>query len=428
MNNYCTPIPARRISTNSRLELRVATDSAAILRAEIVTADGERRHAGQFSLKGGLELNKIYPTLSGAAGKIWLEISFWDMQNHLLEIQSLDYEIVKSDVVSTRLLEGCWVSIYNWSEEEARYFNPGLRKLTDEGWKQQIYSMHKIGVTTILIQNVFDSPHYAYQHSITASTYDGRAFYDSTLYPNRMPIAAVDPIEAILSAADECGMAVFPGVGLYAWFDFSPESLEWHKRVTRELYERYGHHASFYGWYISEEIWGALYYEYDPVPDEKYRDIQNFFREYKAFAHSLTPTKPVALAPNNIHMDWYREEWRGILENLDILIPFAFARSENNIPQIAEMCAGTGTHFWVDMEIFDFPIGEGLRPKTCEALIREIRCYDMLEQVYGYQYTGLLNEPGVRMDLGGADTEELYTAYASYVRRVREGASGGGCS
>ena len=68
MNNYCTPIPARRISTNSRLELRVATDSAAILRAEIVTADGERRHAGHFSLKGGVELPKIYPTVSGAGG------------------------------------------------------------------------------------------------------------------------------------------------------------------------------------------------------------------------------------------------------------------------------------------------------------------------------------------------------------------------
>ena len=418
MNNYFTPIPARRISANSQLELRVATDSAAMLRIEGITTDGERMHVGQFLLKGALEPNKVYPDLSGEIGKIQLELYFCDTQGHLLEIQTLDYEIVSSAVASTCLLDGCWVSIYNWSEDEARYFNPGLRKLTDEGWKQQVYSMHKIGITTILIQNVFDSPHYAYQHGMTITTYDGRAFYDSALYPNRMPIAAMDPIEAILSAADECGMAVFPGVGLYAWFDFSPESLKWHKRVTQELYERYGHHASFYGWYISEEIWGALYYEYDPVPDEKYRDIQNFFQEYKAFVHKLTPTKPVALAPNNIHMDWYREEWRGVLKNLDILIPFAFARSDNNIPQIAEMCAETGTHFWVDMEIFTYPIGEGLRPKDCEALIREIRCYDMLEQIYGYQYTGLLNEPGCRMGLGGTDTEELYTAYAAYVQQV----------
>lgn len=61
----------------------------------------------------------------------------------------------------------------------------------------------------------------------------------------------------------------------------------------------------------------------------------------------------------------------------------------------------------------------GCGRKAALALIREIHCYDVLEQVYGYQYTGLLNEPGHRMGLGNEDTEELYTAYAAYVRSVR---------
>lgn len=59
------------------------------------------------------------------------------------------YEVVKSAVASTCLLDGCWVSIYHWSDDEARHFNPGLRCMTDEGWKQQVYSMHKIGITSI---------------------------------------------------------------------------------------------------------------------------------------------------------------------------------------------------------------------------------------------------------------------------------------
>ena len=225
-----------------------------------------------------------------------------------------------------------------------------------------------------------------------------------------------DPLEAILSAADECGMAVFPGVGMYAWFDFSPESLIWPKRVATELIERYGHHHSFYGFYISEEIMGALYYGYPPVPDEKYKDIQNFFKEFSAFAHQLAPTKPVALAPNNIDMHLYQDEWKGIMQNLDILIPFAFARSENNIPQIAEMCKKWDVHFWVDMEIFQFPFDEGaLVPKDFPALLKEIHDYDMLEQVYGYQYTGMLNEPGKNdKHLGGPATEELYEEFYKY--------------
>ena len=165
---------------------------------------------------------------------------------------------------------------------------------------------------------------------------------------------------------------------------------------------------------------GALYYGYDPVPDEKHVEIAQFFREFRAFVQALTPTKPVALAPNNIHMDWYRNEWREILSSVDILIPFAFARSENNISEIAQMCAETGTHFWVDMEIFRYPFDEGLRPKSFEALLKEIRNYDMLEQIYGYQYTGLLNEPGKRMGLGMPETEEVYTQYQCYARQITE--------
>jgi len=417
-NNYCTPIPARRVSTNGRLELWLAAREAQSVRIKAVLQDGSQVVCSESVLKNNLELNKIYPDMKGISGRILLKIDFMKEDGTVLETLEQPYEIVKSNVHSSRLIDGCWVSIHHWSEDEARHFNPALKVMTEQDWKQQVYSMHKIGINSILIQNVFDSSHYAYQHEMTADCYEGKAFYDSSVYPERFPIMADDPIEAILTAADECNMAVFPGVGLYAWFEFSQQSLEWHKRVTVELNERYGHHKSFYGWYISEEIHGALYYDYERVPNEKYKDVVEFFREYKAFVHELTPTKPVALAPNNIHMHIYKDQWSEVLEYLDIMIPFAFARSENNIPQIIEMCRESDTHFWVDMEIFAFPFDNGLAPKTCEELIKEIYCYDMLEQIYGYQYTGLMNEPGFRMGLGRDDTEELYTEYSKYYKSV----------
>ncbi len=416
-SNFVTPVPARRISTNARLELRIAARTAEKIQVEAVFPE-RTTDMGTFAIRPGLQLNKIYPVTDGLVGKFRLKVRFLGPDGSEQDAQDVAYEIVRSDVHSTCLLDGCWTSIYHWSEDEARYFNKGLKVLTDEGWKQQVYSMHRIGVTSVLIQNVFDSRRYVNQHEMTADTFDGKAFYPSKLFPTRYELAASDPVEAILTAADECDMVVFPGVGLYAWFDFSPESLKWHIEVTRELYERYGHHKSFYGWYISEEIMGALYHGYPPVPDEKYKDIVRFFEEYSRFVHELTPTKPVALAPNNIDFHLHAEEWGQILPNLDILIPFAFARSENNIPQIAELCRKYGTHFWVDMEIFDFPFDNGLAPKSCEKLIKEIHCYDMLEQVYGYQFTGLMNEPGHRMGLGREDTEELYTEYERYYQSV----------
>ena len=420
MNVYaCTPIPARRVSKNGKVELRVTTEAASFVRISVDYQDGTILPLGVFPLAKDTVCQKIYPDLQGVLGRFLFVVEFLSETEEVLYTWRQAYEIIDSPVHSTRTMDGCFVTLYHWSELEGAYYNEGLAKLTDEQWKEQVYAMHEIGVTGILIQNVFDCNEYVHQHDMTADTYRGRAFYDSKLYAPRMPIAAKDPIEAILTAADECDMVVFPGVGMYAWFDFSPQSLEWHKRVSDELLERYGHHKSFYAMYISEEIMGALYYGYDPVPDEKYKDIQNFFKEYKAYLQEKRPTMPVALAPNNIRMHCYQDEWSGILENLDIMIPFAFARSENNVAEIAEMCEKTGTHFWVDMEIFDFPFDEGrLRPKTIDMLKKEIRQYDALEQIYGYQFTGLMNPPGKRYGMGLEETEVLYAAYQDYVRGI----------
>lgn len=420
MNQYfCTPVPSGRISINGKLELRIAGDDVAYVHINVFQNYAVIRDCGNFDVAGNRAETKLYPDLKGIIGQIVIEIRYYDTQGIQKKALNIPYEIVSSDVHSTCLLDGCWVTLYHWSEAEGRYFNAGLKKLTDDDWRQVVRSMHKIGITSILIQNVFDSEYYAYQHQMTADHYAGKAFYPSKIYPERMDIAASDPIEAILSEADQCNMAVFPGVGLYAWFDFSPESLEWHKRVTQELFDRYGHHPSLYGWYISEEMMGDLYYTYDPVPDEKYQDIIDFFAEYKKFVSRLTPTKPVAMAPDNVRMQCYRKQWLPILKNIDILIPFAFARTENNVAEIAKLTAETGTHFWVDMEIFANPFDDGLVPKTYEDLIKEIHQYDVLEQVYGYQYTGLLNEPGYRKNVGEERTEELYVKYLDYQQKVR---------
>ena len=418
---FFTPIPPRRISSNGQVEFRLASDGCKKVRISALMEDGMKTEAGVFDLKPGLEPVSAVLSPEGITGMFQWELSFEDAEGNPVRTFLQPYEVVPSEVHSTQLLDGCWISIRHWSETESACFRKGLSEMTDEDWKEHVYSMHRLGITTVLIQNTFDSTHYVHQHDMTADTYDGVAFYDSRWAPRMPGMKEKDPLEAILSAADECGMAVFPGVGLYAWFDFSPASLVWHKRVASELFERYGHHPSFYGFYVSEEIMGALYYGYAPVPDEKYRDIQNFFRDFSDYCHKLAPTKPVALAPNNIDMHLYRDEWKGILDHLDILIPFAFARSENNIPQITEMCRASGVHFWVDMEIFRFPFVNGaLVPKDYEGLLKEIRDYDMLEQIFGYQYTGLLNEPGKnRRNLGGKETETLYEAFYEYQRKRR---------
>lgn len=414
-----TIIPGFRVSRYTRPEVRIHSQEKLKLLVEIFKRK-EKILELIYELKEGS--NKIFLNFSDLYGKIELRFNFYRSYDELVFSKSYDYEIINSGCKSTTLIDGCWISIYHWSEEEGRWFNEDLKKLKDDDWKQIVYDMNEVGIKGIIIQNVFYCNEYAGQHNMILENYRGLAFYPSKVYPKRFPITAQDPIEAILSTADKLGMNVFLGVGLFAWFDFSKESLEWHKIITKELWELYGNHSSLYGWYISEEMFGSLYYEYPYVNPEDYRNIVFFFKEYKDFIKTLTPTKPIAFAPNNIRFHEFLKEWEEILKNVDILIPFGFARDpENlNINKIAELCEKTGTHFWVDMEMFAWPIDNGLIPKTPEELVKEIRMYDDIEQIYGYQYIGMMNSLDFRYSLGGEKTRLLYREYQKYYKSIIE--------
>ena len=418
MNQACmfSVLPAVRISDRGRPEFRLYGPAAD--RVEIaVRRSGRICRTFSYALEPG-RLRAVFPGLEGIVGSLEFVLSFYG-EGRLLEQHRYPYEIIASGTPSTQLLDGCWISIYHWSESEARWFNGALKQMKDEDFGQHIRDMAAVGIRGVIIQNLFDSAHYVARHSMTVDTYDGRAYYPSALYPGRMPIAAVDPVEAVLAAADECGTHVFLGIGMFAWFDFSPESLEWHKRVAQEVFERYGHHPSFYGWYVSEEIGGDLYTSLIEVPPVHSGYVAPFFREFAAYVHRLAPTKPIAFAPNNINFEAAEARWKEILPYIDVLLPFAFARDleHMNVDAIKRICTECGTHMWVDMEIFSMPLDNGLVPKSMEALEREIRLYDAVEQVYGYQFTGLLTPPECPFDLGGDAARRLYRDYAEFFRR-----------
>lgn len=416
-----TLIPPHRASTHTPIEVRLWCPGARACRWSVLR-NGLPIECAEIALNGERPFRSVRERIR-EAGDLEFVFEFLDDHSTTLGTDRFAYEVVATGVRSTRRIDGCWVSILHWSEEEARHFNADLKRLAHDDWKDQVRSMGEAGIKTVLIQNVFDSAAYAGRHEMSVDDYRGTPLYPSELYPNRYPLASEDPILAILEAADECGMTVFLGVGLFAWFDFSSDSLAWHKRVTRELYDRYGGHPSLYGWYISEEMFGSLYDEWDDLPNEAYRSIVGFFREYSAFVRELGPTKPVALAPNNIRFHEFAREWGEILANVDILIPFAFARDpENmNIRQIQEICDRSGTHFWVDMEMFAFPLDDGLKPKTIDQLLAEIRTYDDVEQIFGYQFTGIMNFPASPHDLGGDAAKRLYSDYLAHLSTATAG-------
>ncbi|MGO9088289.1 MAG: DUF4434 domain-containing protein [Terriglobales bacterium] len=337
-----------------------------------------------------------------------------------------ELEVIASSIGSTRTVDGAWVGIAHWSNEEGRYWNSTIRKLTEDDWRDQIRGMHSLGMDTVVIQETFRNQEYYGRNNISTTGYKGLAYYPSELFPGRAQVTARDPLEAILSEADRLNMNVFLGVGMYAWFDFSAASLDWHKKVAAELWHRYGHHPSFYGWYVSEETYGSLIPDEGEQAKDRYRkEVIAFFAEFQAFCRRLAPEKPIMLAPNAHGMLKSQDVWPLVLKHLDIVCPFAFHRMpEGDITgeQSAEiwqsMCDKAGAHLWMDMEAFLFKEG-ALIPRPIGGLIQDLQRFPNFEKILCYQYPGIFNSPRTRVQPGGHPTVVLYQDYLGYRRHIR---------
>jgi hypothetical protein len=313
------------------------------------------------------------------------------------------------------------VDIYHHSEAEGVPFNKELGKMTDRDWRQLVRAMHKVDQNILVITMMFQNFTHRGQHRIETEGYQGKAYYPSQLFPGRMPIASPDALEAILSEADRLGMHVLPGVGTYAFFDFSPASLEWHKQVAAELWERYGHHPSFYGWYVSDEKDGGL------GTAEERREIVEFFRQFTPYVRGLAPDKPVMLAINSHRFRGAEAAYRQLLPNVDILCPFGFHRmpegdlaGEEAATLMQSLCDEAGTHLWMDLESFVFRNGQELHPRSIEGLISDLTRFGNFEKTLHYQFPGMMSSPRMSRQPGGPNSVKLYLDYQKYLRTVSE--------
>jgi hypothetical protein len=381
--------------------------TAAVLHQQkiIVGPESAKEIKFRWATKGKVGLHKII--LIGTSG------------NHTFR-RTAFIQVIASSIPSTKQIDGAFINFYHWSEEEGKFWNPAIKNLTDKQWGELIGGQHSLGMNIILVQELFRNQEYAGKHNIEKEGYKGRAFYPSKVFPSRMPIAANDPLEAVLLKADKDGMSVFIAVGLYAWFDFTNGSLEWHKKVAEELWKKYGHHPSFYGWYVSEEMDGGL-------GDEQARkDIVGFFKNFSAFVHQLTPGKPVMLATNSHNLRGAEDTYRKLLPYLDILCTFGFHRmpatdltGEQAADKLQVLCNEAGIHFWMDMEVFDFTPENALVPRSIKGLLSDLHRFPNFEKIICYQYPGLLNSPSMSVKPGGEHTVKLYVDYKKYLDSLR---------
>ncbi|MHA1872189.1 MAG: DUF4434 domain-containing protein [Promethearchaeota archaeon] len=333
------------------------------------------------------------------------------------------------------VINGTWVAFDHYNKRESKLWRKDLRKFEDDDWKKIVCDMASIGIEYIIIQESFVSSAHYQRHNMHKKGYKGRAFYPSKIYPKRAKIRAIDPINAILTEADNLNLKVFLGAGNYAWFDYTEYALDWVKNITKELWDRYKNHKSIYGWYVSSEIHGNMAPQFirrikDDAQKKKiidnYRsEVLFYFREFRKHIDQLSPDKKILLASNCHYVPQAIDFYPKLMKNIDILSPFGFNRMPKDdlsrdevIHLLHELCDPYGK-LWCDYELFLINYRGNLVPKPIDLVIEELKYLSKkFEKIMSYQFPGLLNAPDSRIKPGGKATVELFMAYSKYYHRL----------
>lgn len=410
-------LPPSPVTDKLKVDIRVGYQTSLATHVEIIVKNQNGTALIEKRPVDSSRFVKLTVATEKLIGDNSIEVRLINDNSIIAESTKTELKVIASPTRSNATLDGAWCGMYHWSEEEGKLWNQDLKNYTENDWRKMVQNMNTIGMKVIVLQELFRNQEYHGKQNIEVEGYHGKAFYPSKLTAARMDINCVDPVEVILSEADKLDMSVFAGIGMYAWFDFTTGSLEWHKKVIREVFELYGHHTSLYGWYISEEVFGDLNYG-----ENTEKEIVEFFHQISLLRNELTPEMPIMLAPNCFYVNHTIDSWKKVASELDIICPFGFHRmgnddltSEEVIDLFQQIVDESGSHLWLDLEVFLFNPDMSLYPRPMNEIINELKRFSKFEKILCYQFPGVFSAPDDRIIAGGAATIKSFEDYQNYV-------------
>ncbi len=280
---------------------------------------------------------RIFTDVKGKCGKhtVYAQINSDDGEIRNSKA-SIPLEIVKS---KEAVLDGGFVMLGPPNDRKTcDTFRDDLKRFTDKHWNKYISEMFSMGISCIII-NV------CHQY-LTLENKELTAHYPSKLMP-KSDIAAIDPIAVILDVAQKKNKKVFLGVGN----QFGHKGTE--SEMT-ELFNRYGHFKSFYGWYFATELRMDINTE---AEFEKWH-LYNYLHE---IAHKLCPVKPILISPMAMPSDMFADLFSKIFF-CDIIMPqdwvgqcaFHIEDSHEMYRKLHDICLNSDKHLWANCESFNF--------------------------------------------------------------------------
>lgn len=134
----------------------------------------------------------------------------------------------------TKPISGSWFE-FQHSAAEGGYWNEALAHFTADQWRRKVFEIREVGMEYLVLMGVARA---------------GKPFYPSKIAP-RIPMGCDDPLEAVLSAADECGIKFLSAMILGRFrclqHDVGQGVQTVRFQAMEEIAERYSHHACFMG-------------------------------------------------------------------------------------------------------------------------------------------------------------------------------------
>ena len=310
-----------------------------------------------------------------------------------------------------RKIDGTFFEFCHHNTAEGKYWNPAIKNFSQEMWRSKVREISQLGMEYIVI--------------MATAVYD-RCFFKSDIFPFA-DISCNDPVEAILSEADECGLKVFLGNGFYGDWTKPKKNITEKEIINRsfmameELTSLYGHHKSFYGWYYPDETCIILRFS---------KNFVKYVNLCTERARLLTPEKKTLIAPYGTNLALANDRYVNTLMKLDVdFIAYQdevgvkktpVARTEKIFEKLRKAHDKAGrAELWADIELFDFEglvYKSALIPAPIERITRQLEnVAPYADKILSYQYLGLMNPPESPAFAGHPESPVLYENYRKYI-------------
>lgn len=302
-------------------------------------------------------------------------------------------------------ISGSWFEFQHHNRAEGKYWNPAFQTMKRGQWEELVQEMAGFGLEYLVLLSVAQ---------------DVKTFYPSRKF-EPFGMAEGDLVEILLAACDRVGVKVFmPNDYFGRWDDtremFSDrEVIRRRDYATEEVFSRYSHHPSFYGWYLPNEAATLPYFSDEFIGYVNYN--RKLFR-------SLSGDKPLLIAPYGTCRAKADDRYARQLEQMDVDI-LAFqdevgvekttsARTPEFYENLRKIHDKVGNRaLWADVEVFRFEgqvYHSALLPAPVERVRKQLDAVTpFVDRILIYEYPGLVSRPGSTAYPAQPGAAELYT-------------------